>query len=72
VLNKARIVALTAALICICVSPARAADPMFVDWTSLLPGSPGLAYEPSSSDDCVAELRQPRGRRLRRLLRGRL
>ena len=54
-MKKARIAALTtAALICICSSPARAADPMFVDWASLLPGSPGLAYEPSSADECVS------------------
>ena len=52
---KARIAALVAvACMSFLVPAARAADPAFIDWTSLLPGSPGLQHEPSSADDCVA------------------
>jgi hypothetical protein len=35
-------------------TPAQAADPAMVDWTSLLPGNPALTYEPSSADECVS------------------
>ncbi len=34
-------------------SPAQADDPLYVDWASLLPGL-GDAYDPTSSNDCVA------------------
>jgi len=34
-------------------SPARAEDPVFVDWPSLLP-SLTAGYDPSSANDCVA------------------
>ena len=52
---KARIAALVAVTcMSVLVPAARAADPAFVDWTSMLPGGSGLKYEPSSSDDCVA------------------
>ena len=54
-MKKARIAALLAvACMSFSAPAARAADPAFVDWTSLLPGGPGLKYEPSSADDCVA------------------
>jgi hypothetical protein len=33
---------------------ARAEDPAFTAWTNLLPGSPGLAYDPTSADECTA------------------
>ena len=53
-MKKARIAALACAAVMSVVTTARAADPAFYDWTSLLPGNPALAYEPSSADDCVA------------------
>lgn len=52
---KARIAALVAVACMSFLAPAaRAADPAFIDWTSLLPGGAGLQYEPSSADECVA------------------
>ena len=33
---------------------ARAEDPTFTDWTSVLPNTPGLAFDAGSEDDCVA------------------
>src|SRR5215217_6125252 len=35
-------------------SAARAEDPAFTGWTNLLPGSPGLAFDPGSADECIA------------------
>jgi hypothetical protein len=51
---RTRLLTLAAAATFVAAPPAQAADPAFVDWTSLLPGNPGLAYEPSSADECVS------------------
>ena len=51
---KTRAAAIFAAVFISVSSPAAAADPAFVDWSSLLPGSTGLAYEPTSADECVS------------------
>src|SRR3954449_3448053 len=49
-----RLLVVTLTLLLFGVSaPARAADPPFVDWTSLLPGLSG-SYQPSSENDCTA------------------
>ena len=51
----ARTVSITAVLICLLVpTVASAEDPPFTGWSVLLPGSPGLAYDPGSADECIA------------------
>ena len=47
------LLALLAALLAL-PAAARAEDPPFTAWTNLLPGAPGLAYEPTSADECVS------------------
>jgi hypothetical protein len=51
---KTRIAALGCALVVVLslAAPARAEEPPFVDWSSLLPASPGFGYEPTSADEC--------------------
>lgn len=53
---KARVGALLCVLGIVMSVPAVASaeDPTFVDWSSLLPATGGLAYEPTSDDECVA------------------
>lgn len=46
--------ALTVAIFILSAPYATAADPAFVDWTSMLPGNPALTYEPSSADECMS------------------
>jgi hypothetical protein len=38
----------------IVAAPARATDPVFVDWASLLPANGSLGYVPSSADECTS------------------
>jgi uncharacterized protein DUF5995 len=50
---------LAATLVCVLAivlapATARAEDPPFTGWTNLLPGMPGLAYDPGSADECVS------------------
>jgi hypothetical protein len=52
---KARSLAVLCALVALAVpATARAEDPPFTAWTNLLPGMPGLAYEPGSADECTS------------------
>jgi hypothetical protein len=52
---KGRALAVAAVLAVLMVpSAARAEDAPFTAWTNLLPGSPGLAYDPGSADECTA------------------
>jgi hypothetical protein len=51
---QAALVALLATIVSASpVGPARAADPIFVGWSSQLPGFT-WTYQPNSSDECVS------------------
>ncbi|HYZ82357.1 MAG TPA: DUF5995 family protein, partial [Solirubrobacteraceae bacterium] len=50
----ARTVSLLAVLALALPGAALAEDPPFTGWSNLLPGSPGLAYDPGSADECVS------------------
>jgi Family of unknown function (DUF5995) len=52
---KARTLAVGFTLVALMVpASASAEDPTFTGWANLLPQAPGLAYDPTSQDDCVA------------------